>query len=79
MPEGLRGKPFIEFGARIPTEHYEEFNRFFPQYGAATWFIRTALSELLSSVRDDGDAQQKVRQMIDRMVRENREENGEAA
>lgn len=66
-------KPTTEFGARVPTEDYEEFNRQFPQYGAATWFIRTALSELLASVRDDGEARDRVRSLIDKMVKENME------
>ena len=70
-------KPFTEFGARIPTEMYEEFNRYFPQYGAATWFIRSSLNALLEKVRKDGDAQARVRAMIEEMVRNNREDNGE--
>jgi len=67
-------KPTTEFGARVPTEDYEEFNRFFPQYGAATWFIRTSLRTLLEVCREDGDAQERVRGLIEKMVKENREE-----
>lgn len=67
-------KSTTEFGARVDTEDYEEFNRYFPQYGAATWFIRTSLRELLVAVRDDGEAQERVRELIEKMVKENREE-----
>lgn len=62
-----------EFSAKIPTEMYDEFRRYFPQYGATTWFITATLETFLASVRNEPDAQERVRQSISRMVEENRD------
>lgn len=62
-----------EFSARVPRESYEEFRRFFPGYGATTWFINTALENFLEECRKSPEAVERIQSAIDAMVQENRE------
>jgi hypothetical protein len=63
----------VEFGAKVPSDLYEEFRLLFPMYGANTWFINMALKEFLDIVREDGTLQEKARAAIDRALAERRE------
>jgi hypothetical protein len=61
-----------EFSARVPRDLYDEFRRFFPGYGATTWFINNALNEFLEQCRKSPEAIERVQLAIDAMVQENR-------
>jgi hypothetical protein len=63
----------VDFSAKIPRHLYDEFRRYFPAYGATTWFINSALNALMESVRDDPDAVERVQKSVELMVQENRE------
>lgn len=62
-----------EFSARVPRDLYDEFRRYFPGYGATTWFINNSLQLFLEQVRESPDMIDRVSASIDAMVRENRE------
>jgi hypothetical protein len=63
----------VDFSARIPRELYDEFRRYFPGYGATTWFINQSLHSFMEGIRGDPDAIERVQTSIDLMVRENRD------
>lgn len=44
----------VDLSVRIPTELYVRFSRLFPEFGAATWFTRTYLRQIISDLRASG-------------------------
>lgn len=54
----------VEFRGRIPYELSERFMEHFPQHGANSWFIRTAVEEFLAYVEERPAARESVRQAI---------------
>lgn len=40
---------FVLFGARVPTQDYDALNKYLPERGTVTWFIRWFLAEWLAS------------------------------
>jgi hypothetical protein len=67
-----------DFGAKVPADLYTEFRTLFPQYGATTWFIITALEAFLDQVRDEPLIQEGVSLSIKQMLLEHQEERNEA-
>lgn len=66
-------KAETDFGAKVPTELYEEFKLLFPQYGAVTWFINAVLTEFIEQVKDNGTLQDRVYSSIQACLEERRE------
>lgn len=58
----------VEFTAKIPREHHEAFVGLFPQYGATSWFIRTALEQFLKRVENDPTAIERIKEAINEMA-----------
>lgn len=58
----------VEFGARVPQDEYEFFKENFPQYGAVTWFVNTALSEFNQRLRDNPSAKEQIEKSIEALL-----------
>lgn len=66
-------EPKVDFGGRVSEVDYDRFRSLFPQYGATTWFITTALKSFLKSMEKDPTAHEQVDAAITSMVETNRE------
>lgn len=66
----------IEFSAKVPSEDYEEFKHNFPQYGAVSWFINSALREFNRLNRENPTARELVNESIQNLLVENRQSSG---
>lgn len=64
--------PERDFGAKVPEREYERFRANFPQYGATTWFINTALRRFNDEVERNPTAADLVDVAISGMVEVNR-------
>jgi hypothetical protein len=54
----------VEFGARIPTQLYEDFREALPMYGATRWFIVSCLREFTNLAKKDPVLKDLVRQAV---------------
>lgn len=60
----------VAMTAKVYKEDIDRFNALFPMYGAATWFIRTALREFLTKVEASPTMQEHVKDGIAEMLKE---------
>ena len=67
MPREFPEAGQIEFSGRVSKADYDEFVGRFPQYGATTWFIRTALSKFLVECRSSSTLDEIVTEAIKNM------------
>jgi hypothetical protein len=65
-------REIAEFSAKVPREEYEFFRDTFPQYGASTWFITSALVEFNARLRENPSLKEHVDRSIDAMLQLNR-------
>lgn len=70
MPREFPDTGQVEMSAKVPKELYDEFIGFFPQHGASSWFIRTALTNLIAEVSKDVPAVDRVREAIRESIRQ---------
>lgn len=59
----------VEMSARVSKELYDEFIGLFPQHGASSWLIRTALEQFLEEVRKEPSTIERLREAIRESIR----------
>lgn len=69
MPREYPEAGLIEMSSKVPKEHYERFIGLFPQHGATSWFIRTALEKFLSEVENEPSSVDRIQEAIRESIR----------
>lgn len=62
-----------EFSAHVPREEYDFFMEQVGSYGAAKWFINTALRTFNQKLRENPSARTLVKEAIEEMLHTDRE------
>ena len=59
-----------EMSAKVPEKEFNRFRNHVTSWGAATWFINTALREFNDRMDREPSLQDHVRESVERMLRE---------
>jgi len=69
----------VEFSGRVPRKEFDFFKTTFPQYGATNWFINDCLKKFNDKVRANPGLANLIDEMIDDLLKHNRNEPTSAA
>lgn len=69
MPREYPELGLIEMSSKVPSDQYERFIGHFPQHGATSWFIRTALEKFLAEIEKEPSSIERIQEAIRESIR----------
>lgn len=70
MPREFKDTGQIELSGRVDKAQYDEFMGRFPIHGAATWFVRQALSRFLDQIRGNPTLEEQIAEAMKSVAEE---------